>query len=343
MTASPVSDRLDDDALRSMLTEMIGARFFSNRAFNLQRQGRAGTNAPIDGNEGVVVGAARALDPATDWVLPQYREPPGLLRFGEEVLRRYFLYIVGHPSGSHMPEPLRVWPPQISLATQIPHAVGQAWGMQIQRQEGVVLVFFGDGASSEGDFYEAGNLAGVLGVPVILMCVNNGWAISTPTSRQTAAGSFADKARAFGIPGVQVDGTDVLAVYEATAAARERAAAGEGPTLIEAVTYRLGPHTTADDPSRYVPPAELERARERDPVVRFRQELRSRGLWDDEAEERAQSWAGELAERIVAEVEATPVSPTDMFDHVFAEPTPALVEQRSSLVEHLARTGRDDV
>ncbi len=343
MTAPAASDRLDDDDLTEMLTEMIGARFFSNRAFNLQRQGRAGTNAPIDGNEGVVVGAARALDPATDWVLPQYREPPGLLRFGEEVLRRYFLYIVGHPAGSHMPEPLRVWPPQISLATQIPHAVGQAWGMHIQQQEGVVLVFFGDGASSEGDFYEAGNLAGVLGVPVIFMCVNNGWAISTPVSRQTAAGSFADKARAFGMPGVRVDGTDVMAVYEATAAARRRAADGEGPTMIEAVTYRLGPHTTADDPTRYVPPDELEAALARDPVVRFREELRSRGLWDDDREERAAAWARDLADRTVAEVEATPVAPTDMFDHVFAEPTPALVEQRESLVEHLARVGRSDV
>jgi hypothetical protein len=206
---------ISDADLRAMLTEMIKARICSARFFSLQRQGRAGTYAPIDGQEASVVGAAAALDPSTDWVVPQYREPVALGRYGPEVLERYALYQRGHPSGSHIPAPIRVFPIQISLAAQIPHAVGLAWAMKLKREPGVVCVFFGDGASSEGDFYEAANFAGVLRAPVVFLCVNNGWAISTPLRLQTAAESFAAKAAAFGFPGVRVDGNDALAMYAA--------------------------------------------------------------------------------------------------------------------------------
>ena len=189
---------LPDQDLVAVMAEMVKARVANGRFFSLQRQGRAGTYAPIEGQEAVVVGAAAALDPARDWVLPQYREPVALGRYGPEVLRTYALYQRGHPAGGHFPAPIRVFPVQISLAAQIPHALGLAWAMQLKGEAGVACVFFGDGASSEGDFYEAGNFAGVLGAPVLFLCVNNGWAISTPLSSQTAAVSLA--VTSFGVP-----------------------------------------------------------------------------------------------------------------------------------------------
>ncbi len=333
-TAPTSTHDLSDDQLRQLLREMIGARVFSTRAFNLQRQGRAGTNAPVDGNEAIIVGASHALDPTTDWVLPQYRELVGLQRFGDEVIDRYALYITGHPGGGHLPEPIRVWPPQISLAAQIPHAVGLAWGMQLQDTEGVALVFFGDGASSEGDFYEAGNFAGVLAAPVIFLCVNNGWAISTPTHRQTSAASFADKAAAFGFPGIQVDGTDVLAVHEAVSAARQRALAGDGPTMIEAVTYRLAPHTTADDPTRYQPDHEVAEWRDRDPIESMRRLLTSRNVWSDDDEQEANEAADERMELAVQRAESAPTPADGFFDHVYATPTERMIRQRAAFQAH---------
>ena len=333
------SDTLDHDQLRQMMREMVAARVFSTRAFNLQRQGRAGTNAPVDGNEAVIVGTSHALDPAADWVLPQYRELVGLQRFGDEVIDRYSLYVMGHPGGGHMPDPIRVWPPQISLAAQIPHALGLAWGMQIRGDTGVALTFFGDGASSEGDFYEAGNFAGVLGAPVIFLCVNNGWAISTPASRPTAATSFADKAAAFGIPGIQVDGTDAVAVHEAVSAARARAVAGDGPTMIEAVTYRLAPHTTADDPTRYVPEDVLAEWRLRDPLLVMRRQLESLGIWSDEDQATAEAEADERMELAVQRAESEPTRPDGFFDHVYEEMTPRMARQRDEFNRHYADGG----
>lgn len=331
----------DNDQLRQMMREMVAARVFSDRAFNLQRQGRAGTNAPVDGNEAVIIGTSHALDPTKDWVLPQYRELVGLQRFGDEVIDRYTLYVMGHPGGGHLPEPIRVWPPQISLAAQIPHAVGLAWGMKLRGEDGVAVAFFGDGASSEGDFYEAGNFAGVLDAPVILLCVNNGWAISTPTSRQTAATSFADKAAAFGFPGVQVDGTDAIAVHEAVSAARERAVAGNGPTLIEAVTYRLAPHTTADDPTRYIPADVLAEWRERDPLVTMRRQLEALGLWSDDDQAAAESEADERMELAVQRAESTPTPADGFFDHVYSEPTPRMERQREQFLAHYGLSAGD--
>lgn len=307
---------------------MISSRVFSQRVFNLQRQGRAGTNAPVDGSEALLAGTSLALDPTTDWVLPQYRELVGLERFGPDVLDRYVLYTLGHPDGGNIPEPTRVWPPQISLATQVPHAVGLAWGMQRLGEPGCVLVYLGDGSTSEGDFYEACNFAGVLQVPLIVVIVNNGWAISTPTATQTRAKNFAEKSHAFGIPGITVDGTDPIAVFEATADARSRAVAGAGPTIIEAVTYRLGPHTTADDPTRYVPADEIAAARERDPIVLFRSELERRGLWTAADDEETNATADARMEAAVQAGESRELAPDAFFDHVFAEPTPRMKRQR---------------
>lgn len=323
--------QLSDHHRQWMLAHMIASRIYSQRVFNLQRQGRAGTNAPVDGSEALLAGTSLALDPTKDWILPQYRELVGLERFGPDVLDRYVLYALGHPDGGNIPEPTRVWPPQISLATQVPHAVGLAWGMQHQPDEsGCVLVFLGDGSTSEGDFYEACNFAGVLDAPVIVVVVNNGWAISTPVASQTRAKNFAEKSHAFGIPGVTVDGTDPVAVFEATAEARSRAVAGAGPTLIEAVTYRLGPHTTADDPTRYVPSDQLEAARKRDGIVTLRKQLEDEGLWSAEIETAVSTAADSRMEAAVQAGEARPVAPDDFFDHVYAELTPRMKRQREA-------------
>ena len=320
----------------TMLEEMIKARTASDRLFALQRQGRAGTYPPINGQEAAVVGAAAALDPAWDWVVPQYREPVGLGRYGPEVLKRACLYQRGHPGGGHYPAGVRVFPSQISLAAQIPHALGLAWALQLKNEPGVALAFFGDGASSEGDFYETGNFAGVLRAPMIFFLVNNGWAISTPVAAQTAAVTFAAKAAAFGIPGVRVDGNDALAVCTVVAAARRRAVQGGGPTLIEAVTYRMGPHTTADDPKRYVPAEERAAWEARDPILRLRRYLESQGQWDEARQAAAEQTASALIDGAWDEAEATPLSPDAFFDHVYATPTPRMQSQRAALRARLS-------
>ncbi len=325
--------------LVDIMHRMIDGQVFSTRCFNLQRQGRMGTMAPIDGSEAVAAGAASALDPSSDWIFPQYREQYALGRFGDELIDTIALYNVGHPDGGRYPEDLHVFPFQISLACQIPHAVGMAWGMKIRGVEGCALTFFGDGSSSEGDFYEAANLAGVRAAPVIFVLINNGWAISTPTASQTRAESFAAKAHAFGFPGVQVDGADPLAVRSAVAEARSRAVGGQGPMLIEAVTARHGPHTTADDPTRYMEADELEAAKRAEPIARFARYLADRDLWDDERQAEAVAraearfdLAWERAEAAIAALE-----PSSLFDDVYAEPTDRMVRQRRELLDHLAQ------
>ena len=328
----------NDKQLQMILEDMVIARTQAGRLWNLQRQGQVGTIAPIDGHEAAVVGAVHALEPESDWVLPQYREPLGLRRYGPEVLDTFMLYNLGHPAGGHIPDPVKVAPSQISLGASIPHAVGLAWGMSLKNESGVVLVFFGDGASSEGDFYEAGNLAGVLKAPVILFCINNQWAISTPTHLQTAADSFASKAEAFGIPGVTVDGNDPAAVYEAVFNARKRALTGKGPTLIEATVYRLGAHTTADDPTRYVPSDELSAAQEKDPVHAFIKDLTDRDLWSDTKQKEIETVALEIMDDAFEKAKNTPLSANSLMDHCFVSDTSRQLRQRSFLMESMGKS-----
>jgi pyruvate dehydrogenase E1 component alpha subunit len=323
--------RLSEGELLAAYRLMLLSRRLDERAFNLQRQGRLGTFSPVHGQEASVVGSASALDPARDWVVPQYRELPAMLRQGY-TLEHFFLYIMGNPEGNRMPEGVKLLPIQISLATQLPHAVGLAWGLRHQGLDGVVCVYFGDGASSEGDFHEACNLAGVRRAPVIFFMQNNGWAISTPVSKQTAAASFAVRAVGYGFPGQLVDGNDLFAVHEATRRAVERARTGEGPTLIESRTYRMGPHNTADDPTRYVDPEELAAHRALDPIVRLRSYLRDNGVLPEGAEERMQ---GEIEEQIAAALAAAEGRAggraEQIFDHVYADPPARLREQRRAL------------
>ncbi len=312
---------------------MLLSRAVDERCFSLQRQGRLGTFSSVNGEEAAVVGSSLALDPARDWVVPQYRELPAMLRQGY-TLTSALQYFRGNPAGNHMPPGVNVLPYQISLAAQIPHAVGLAWGLAHQGLDGVVCVYFGDGASSEGDAHEAMNLAGVRRAPVIFLLKNNGWAISTPVRKQTAAASFADRAAGYGLPGELVDGNDLLAVHDACARAVSRAREGSGPTLIEARTYRMGPHNTSDDHTRYVDAAELTERRAADPVLRLRRYLTARGLIDEAAE---QKLTGEIAAEVdlaVLEAEAVaPPGPAAIFDHVYGRPPGRVAAQRAAAEE----------
>jgi pyruvate dehydrogenase E1 component alpha subunit len=280
-----------------------------------------------------VVGSACALDPGRDWVVPQYRELPAMLRQGY-TLERFFLYFKGNPVGNRMPDGVNLLPYQISLATQLPHAVGLAWGLRQQRLDGVVCAYFGDGGSSEGDFHEACNLAGVRRAPVIFLLQNNGWAISTPVSKQTAAPSFAARAAGYGFPGELVDGNDFFAVHEATRTAVERARDGEGPTLIEARTYRMGPHNTADDPTRYVDPDELEAHRALDPIARLRTYLEEARMLGPGVEERMRAGIeAELRAALAAAENHVGPQAAQIFDHVYADAPARVLGQRRVLTD----------
>jgi len=318
---------LDDDALLGAWRAMLQSRAIDERFFSLQRQGRLGTFSPVNGEEAAVVGSAWALDPARDWVVPQYRELPAMLRQGYTV-RRALQYFTGRPAGNFMEPGVNVLPFQISLAAQIPHAVGLAWGLRHRGLDSVVAVYFGDGASSEGDTHEALNLAGVRRAPVVFVLKNNGWAISTPVHKQTAATSFAARAAGYGMAGELVDGNDLFAMHDACTRAVARARAGEGPTLIEARTYRMGPHNTSDDPTRYVDQDLLEERRAADPVVRLRRYLQARGLVDDASEASLTEALRAEIDAAVVEVESEPLpGPDGIFEHVYARPPQRVAEQ----------------
>jgi len=324
---------LSDEELLAAFRLMLLSRATSERAVNLQRQGRLGTIATPDGQEAAIVGSVLVLDPARDWLVPTYREMPAMIHMGLP-LARFLLYYRGHPLGNQIPPGVNLLPVQIALATQVPHAVGLAWGLRHQGSDAVVLVYFGEGASSEGDVHEAMNLAGVRRAPVVFLLEDNGWAISTPVAKQSATASFALRAPGYGFPGELVDGNDLFAVHEATRRAVERARAGEGPTLIEARTYRLAPHNTADDSSRYVDPTQLAQARERDPLPRLRTFLASRGLLDDDAEQRIRDEVGEEVAAAVKQMESeSEFAVEQLFEHVYATAPPRLERQRRALAE----------
>jgi pyruvate dehydrogenase E1 component alpha subunit len=324
---------LDDDELVAAFRLMVLSRATSERAVSLQRQGRLGTIATPDGQEAAMVGSVFALDTERDWLVPSYREMPAMIHMGLP-LARFLLYYRGHPLGNQIPPGVNMMPVQISLGTQVPHAVGLGWGLRHQGSDAVVLVHFGEGASSEGDVHEAMNLAGVRRAPVVFVLEDNGWAISTPVASQSATKSFALRAPGYGFPGELVDGNDLFAVYDATRRAVERARAGDGPTLIEARTYRLAPHNTADDSSRYVDPAQLEQARTRDPFPRLRAFLASSGLLDDESEQRIRGEVGEEIAAAVTQMESeAEFAVGQLFEHVYATLPPRLEQQRHALAD----------
>ncbi|MFB6304368.1 MAG: pyruvate dehydrogenase (acetyl-transferring) E1 component subunit alpha [Haloferacaceae archaeon] len=321
---------LTDDELVGMYREMRLARHFDQRAVSLQRQGRMGTYPPLSGQEAAQVGSARALADR-DLMFPSYREHVATYLHGVP-LDRTLQYWMGDERGNRR-DGENVFPVAVPIATQVPHAVGAAWAADLQDDDAVSLVYFGDGATSEGDFHEGMNFAGVFDAPAVMFCNNNQWAISVPRRRQTASETIAQKASAYGVGGVQVDGMDPLAVYAVTEAAVEKARSGDGPapTLIEAVMYRFGAHTTADDPTVYRDDDEVERWKELDPIPRLERFLRDTGRLDDERVEAVGSEVEAQVREAIDAAESTPrPEPGEMFDHVFAEPTPRLREQRAA-------------
>lgn len=321
----------DGDLLRLYRT-LLHARRADERLLALQRQGRIGTVIPARGQEATALGAVYALRP-TDWVVPYFRELAAYLWRGWP-LEQLILYLAGHAEGMRVPAGVRDLPLYIPVASQLPHAVGLAYAVRYRREDGVVLVFLGDGATSHGDFHEAINFAGVFQVPLVFCCANNGWAISVPVSRQTRAPTLARKALAYGIPGIQVDGNDLLAVYAVTRDAVERARAGGGPTFIECLTYRLGPHSTADDPSRYRSTDEVRRWEAIEPLRRLRRYLTERGLLDEPGHAALDAGVQHEIRQAVERAEARmDGAAADIFDHVYAALPAGLLAQRQALAQ----------
>ena len=322
---------LSPDDLRRLYRAMLLGRRLDDRMVRLQRQGRIGTFAPIKGQEAAQMGSAFTLRP-TDWMVPSFRETAAMVWRGWPI-EKLLAFYAGRIEGGQPGPDQHDLPVCIPVATQVPHAVGLGYAAQYRGDDAVVMVYFGDGATSEGDFHEGLNIAGVWQVPVVFLCQNNQWAISVPVKKQTHSRTVAQKALAYGMPGIQVDGNDVLAVYQASREAVDRARAGGGPTLIECVTYRLSVHTTADDPTKYRSEEEVREWERKDPLTRFTGYLEKRNVQiaglDAEVDE-------EIAQAVARFEALPPADPTSMLDHVYAAPPAHLEAQRDELRAHAA-------
>lgn len=341
--AGQVDSQLDPgipaEDLRRLYRSMLLARLLDRRMHNLQQQGRIGTFPSEHGQEGCL-GCAYALRPQ-DWLQPAFRETAALFWRGLPI-KNILVYYMGLEQGNLFPEGQNTLPIAITIGSQTLHATGVAWAAQLRGDDAVTMVYFGDGATSEGDFHEACNMAGVFQLPIVFVCMNNQYAISIRREHQTHSRTLAQKAIAYGFPGMQVDGNDVLATYVAAKDAVERARAGQGPTLIECLTYRVSPHTTADDPRRYRSEQEVQEWQQRDPLLRFRTYLENKRLF-------SQAWQEQLEEEIrleidealrEAEEERERVDPLEMFDHVYSKRTPDLQAQKEHLAEFVAEPAR---
>ncbi len=322
---------LTDKEVQKLYQWMVLSRALDEKAFKLQREGRLGTYASILGQEAAQVGSAFALQPS-DWLFPSFREPGASIVRGLPI-RMIFQYWSGDERGSLIPEGQNDFPITIPVGTHIPIATGAAWAAKAKGDPIAVICYFGDGATSKGDFHEGLNIAGVFSLPVVFLCQNNQWAISVPLRKQTAAETLAQKAIAYGFEGLQVDGNDVFAVYKASHDALSRARAGKGPTLIECFTYRLGDHTTADDASRYRSSQEVEAWKNKDPIDRLQRYMEKKGLWDESYGERVFSESTEQVEASVKEAEGIPPpDPRDIFRYTFQELTEELEQQMEGFV-----------
>ncbi len=341
--------RLKADTLLRMFRAMVRTRAFDERCMKLQRTGRIGFSIPNRGIEAVSVGSAAALDIAQDWVAPHYRDFGIMLYHGveaEAMMDNMYGNAADGSVGRQMPvhfsfrEPLRYLSISSPLGTQIPQAVGVGMAMKGRGEDGVCLTTFGDGSTNTLGFHSGMNFAGVFGAPVIFLCQNNGWAISCPVEKQTASEGFAVKGEAYGIPGVKVDGNDVLAVYRAVSEAVKRARAGEGPTLIEAVTFRMGGHSTSDDPSKYVEASEFKEWEQRCPLKRFRTWLIHEGKLSEEQAMamEAEADAEMLAASRVAAAKPKPALET-IFNDVFETMPKHLRTQADWCIGHYSSRG----
>jgi len=330
---------LSDAEVLRLYRWMVLNRTLDERMTSLQRQGRIGFYIGSVGEEATVIGAAAAMAEG-DWLFPCYREHGAALLRGMP-LATFLCNLFGNAGdlikGRQMPcheawRPGRFTSISSPIATQIPHAVGAAWAARLKGDDMVALTWFGEGATSASDFHTGLNFAAVHHIPVVFVCRNNGWAISVPRERQTGSETIAQKAIAYGMRGERVDGNDLLAVHAAVRSARARGAAGEGPTLIECVTYRLEGHSTSDDPRAYRPAELVAPWKEKDPILRMRRYLEARGALDAEADARLREEVRLELQRAVAEAEALPAKPpiATMFEDVYAEP---LRQQREGLLE----------
>jgi 2-oxoisovalerate dehydrogenase E1 component alpha subunit len=325
-------DRIHKELVENGYYHMYRIRTFDKKAKSLQRQGRIGTYPPFEGQEAAQVGSALALGP-NDWMFPTYRDHGAMLTFGADMVRT-FLYWNGRVEGCVPPEGKHIFPAAVPIATQILHAVGASWAEKRKGTDNIAIAYFGDGATSEGDFHEGLNFAGVFQTPTILFNQNNGYAISVPFKRQTNSKTIAQKAVAYDIPGVRVDGNDFFAVYFEMQKAAKRARSGGGPTLIEAVTWRVGAHTTADDPTKYRPQGIGDDVV--DPLIRMERFMKNNGFWDEAFIQKTHQQIEEEIESAVKGMESyEKANVEDMFDYVFAELPEQLLEQKDAYLELL--------
>ena len=328
-------ERLTDELVREFYYHMVRIRTFDRKAISLQRQGRLGTYAPFEGQEAAQAGSALALG-NEDWVFPTYRDHGATLTFGANMART-FLYWNGRVEGCVPEEGKRIFPPAVPIATQLPHAAGAALAEKRKGTKNAAIAYFGDGATSEGDFHEGMNMASVFKVPAVFFNQNNGFAISVPIDKQMNSETVAQKSVAYGIPGVRVDGNDIFAVYFQTKEALDRARKGEGPTLIEAVTWRYGAHTTADDPTKYRNQSKSDEIRQtRDPLMRLERYMKNEGIWDEGWTTKIQNQITEEVEQAIREVESYPKPKVDdLFDYVFETPTWTIAKQKEEYFQLL--------
>ncbi len=331
-TTSKKFSLLSSDQIKSLYRFMILSRTFDDAALKLQRQGRLGTYGSVRGQEASQVGSAFALQ-KEDWLVPSFRENASCITRGMP-MKALLQYWGGDERGHAYTESMTTLPLSIPIATQLLHGVGLAMALHYKEQKNAVLAHVGDGGTSEGDFHEALNFAGVFKAPVVFLVQNNQWAISVPRKKQTAAVTIAQKAVAYGFTGVQVDGNDIFAVYTTVSAALEKARTSGGPTLIECVTYRIGDHTTADDAKRYRNQEEVDAWVKKDPIERLKKYMLKQKMWDEKKEGLLQQEAATLVSAHVRLYEEEPASdPKDIFAYTFASMTPQLEEQYQSFLD----------
>lgn len=331
--------KIPADELKDWYRWMLMARRVDERLLKLQRQGRIGTFPQATGHEAISLGSIVAINKENDWFVPAYRELAGFLYRGW-TLETILLYWSGLEEGAVPPQGVHDLPICVPVASQLLHAAGIGIANQLRDDKNVVMTYFGDGASSEGDTHEAMNFASVFKAPVVFICLNNQYAISVPLSRQMGCETVAQRAIGYGMPGIRVDGNDVLAVYVASKEAVERARRGEGPTLIEGLTYRYTPHTTSDDPKRYRSEAEAKKWQDREPLIRFAKYLRNKGVCKDKDFEEMEKQVEERIQDAIKNVEKMlkepPYNdPLVMFDYLYADMPDYLQEQRDELAKHL--------
>ncbi len=327
-------DTLSDDDVLELYRYMVKCRFVDETAFKLQRAKRMGTYPQNKGQEAAAIGSGFAAKRGVDWLVPCYRENAALWMHGQP-MHQVFMYWMGDERGSKIPEGVCTMPLCVPIGTQMLHATGMAWAFKMRKEARVAVTYFGDGATSEGDFHEAMNFASAFQVPCVFFCQNNQWAISVPREQQMNSATVAQKALAYDMPCIQVDGNDLFAVFKASRDAIERARSGGGPAFIEAVTYRLADHTTADDASRYRDREEVDAWKGKDPLIRLKKYLTNKGLWDDAKQAEADEAGKQTAADVVKAAEGVGAPDVgDIFDFTFATITREQAIQKATMRTH---------